>query len=367
MWSLAGAILAAIAYWDRPTRAVIRPEDIAAATVPPRLDGTHPCVFASLAADGAPPALGQCATPVEHSVAVDRVEVDLRYGSFVLRQTDLLLNDVFAVPFTRTYTSWDWADRRPQAFGLNTAHPYDSAPAGSRFPYTYLMLDLEDEDFLYFPRIPAGTGFADAVYLHTGTSTRFYKATIAWNGDGWTLHLVDGSEMRFPEAYNAKNRAQGAAYELRDAAGDKLLLQRDDQRTLKEIHTPHGHWIRLQHDDQARIVHAEDDGGNSVRYDYNGEGMLQSAVSSSGTARYYQYSGKLMTAILDEHSRFLLHNWYSSGRLIRQQFANGDTWSYEYTFNPRGYAVVTAVVTLPDHSEKVIKPADSVPNYVLNY
>lgn len=140
-----------------------------------------------------------------------RFEADLRYGRFVLRETDLHLKDVFDVPLTRTYASNDWAHSNPiHAFGRNSNHPYDIAPLGTRNPYTYQYIALEDSDLVYFDRISKGTGYADAVYQHTETSTKFYKATQKWNGNGWTTKLSDGSEIHFPESYNAKNMAQGS-------------------------------------------------------------------------------------------------------------------------------------------------------------
>jgi YD repeat-containing protein len=184
---------------------------------------------------------------------------------------------------------------------------------------------LEDSDFLYFKRISDGTGYADAVFMHTETSTPFYKATIAWNGNGWTLRLADGTEVRFPESYNAKNLAQGAAFELMDAAGDKLQFDRDRQRNLREILTPNGRSIRFEYDDQARIIRARDDNADSVRYGYNQDGMLIYAAQSSGAARVYQYQGFLMTAVMDERGRTLVRNWYDDSKiLIAQVFANGD-------------------------------------------
>ncbi len=95
----------------------------------------------------------------------------------MLRQTDLQLRDDFDVPLTRVYNSADWlpGTNRVYAFGRNSNHPYDIAPLGTRNPYTEMMLALEDGDLLYFNRISAGTGFADAVFQHTETSTRFTK------------------------------------------------------------------------------------------------------------------------------------------------------------------------------------------------
>jgi YD repeat-containing protein len=361
---MVGIAIAAIRYFNKPSGpATIHPEDIQQATVPPRLDGTHPCVFASLSGSTMTTGLGQCATPTEPHGATDRFEVDLRYGAFVLRQSDLLLNDVFDAPFTRAYFSSDWVAANPvHAFGLKTNHSYDIALVGTRKPYTYMMLLLEDGDFLYFKRISAGTGFEDAVFLHTETSTRFYKSTIAWNSDGWTLRLADGSQFLFPEAYLSKNLAQTAPYQATDAAGNKLLFQRNTARDLEQVLTPHGHWIRFQHDPQSRIIQAQDDAGNSVHYGYNDDGLLAFATHSSGASRAYEYQGQLMRAVRDEHGQTLVRNWYESGRLIRQQYANGDTYQFEYNWRPQQSHMDAVTVTLPDHSAKRIVLTNSIPD-----
>lgn len=365
-WLAALATVATIyAVLPGARRAAIKPEDVQRATVAPRLDGTHPCVVASVSGGHLTTGLGQCATPVLNRQRVDRFEADLRYGAFVLRQSDLFLNDVFDVPLTRAYNSQDWHDVR--AFGLKSNHLYDIAPSGSRWPYTYITLNLEDSDFLYFKRISEGTGYADAVFMHTETSTSFYKATIAWNGNGWTLRQLDGSEIHFPESYNANTRAEGAPFDLVDPAGNKLQLNRDRRRNLKEIRTPHGRWIRFEHDNQARIIKAVDDGGNFVQYGYNQAGLLTDVKSSSGAARHYVYDGSFMSDVLDEHGQLLVHNLYQGRVLIGQEFANGDVYGYRYTWSPNGHYADRVLVTLPDKSEKVISPAETVPDYIRTY
>jgi YD repeat-containing protein len=327
-------------------------------------DGTYPCVFASLSDNDVPaPALGRCAVPTTHTVSVDRFEADLRYGIFALRQTDLQLQDVFDVPLTRAYSLWGLHSNDVHAFGRCSSHPYDIAPVGTRNPYTEMELVLEDGDFLYFKRISPGTGYADAVYQHTETSTRFYKATINWNGNGWTLRLTDGTEMSFPESYNAKNLAQGAPTEIRNASGDRLELRRSSRRNLRTIRTPHGHWIRFTYDDQSRITKAEDDKGNWVRYGYGTDryGMLLYAINSSGRERHYEYQGALMTTITNEHGRVLLRNIYDSDKLVRQEYGNGDKYEYRYTWNARRtYYADKVIVTLPDNTQKEVSVSESV-------
>jgi YD repeat-containing protein len=355
-------------YIEVHTQAAAQPEyrDGQAAT-PPRWDGTFPCVFASVDQSEATPHLGKCAILPDKSAAVDRLETDLRYGHFRLQQTDLHLDGLFAVPLTRCYVSRDWLHNNPvHAFGRNSNHTFDMSPVGTRNPYTYQLILLGNGDFLYFDRISEGAGYADAVYQHTETSTRFYRATQRWNGDGWTTKLADGSEIRFPESYNATNTAQGAAIEMRDAQGNRLEMRRDSQRNLQEIKTPHGRWIRFQYDDFARIVHAEDDAGNWAAYSYNPNGMLTDVIISSGRKRHYQYDGVLMTQISDEHGRVLLRNSYESEVLVRQEFGNGTSYSYDYQWARKGTYVESVVISSANGTKKTVWVADSIPEHVKN-
>ena len=355
------------AYVDIHTMSAATPEYVNMAAAAPRMSGNFPCVFEALGSAAGTPQLGDCAMPTVQGGPVERYEADLRYGHFVMRDTDLYLNDVFQVPLTRTYNSRDWLAPNPvHAFGRNSNHPYDIAPMGTRNPYTYQVIGLEDGDLLYFDRISKGSGYEDAVYQHTETATRFYKAITRWNGSGWTTQFSDGSEIRFPESYSAKNMAQGAPIEMRNAQGDRLELLRDPQRNLKEIRTPHGHWIRFTYDNLDRITRADDDAGNWARYEYNADGMLTSAVLSSAKERHYQYKGALMTEIDDESGKVLLHNWYDDGELIRQQFGNGDVYSYSYSGSSSGTYFVKAQVTLPNQSIKELSLSDSVPDDVKN-
>jgi YD repeat-containing protein len=331
----------------------------------PTRDGQFPCVLVTLADPPAPPELGKCTVPVDRSAAVDRVEVDLRYGNFLVRQTDLYMNDVFKVPFTRTYNSGDYIHpNRRHAFGINTNHPFDIAPLGTRNPYTYEMLALEDGDYLFFDRVSAGTSYLDAIFQHTETSTRFYKAVTKWNGDGWTTSLTDGTRIEFPEAYGSTNMAQGALTAIRDGQGNKLELVRDGQRNLMEIRTSHGRTMKFKYDEQSRIVSAEDDHGQWARYQYNSNGMLTDVVSSSGRERHYTYDGHLMTSIEDEKHKMLVRNTYRDKTMVGQDFGNGQTFSYDYSSTSGGPYADSVVVTMPSGERIEVEAASSVPEFM---
>jgi hypothetical protein len=122
---------------DAFVRGLLQKEDAAA----PTRDGEHPCVSVSPADSSAKLELRKCSAPGDRPGAIDRFELELRYGNLLVRQTDLSLSDIFDVPLTRTYHSGDYVHpNRSHAFGNNTNHSFDIAPLGSRYPYTYEML-----------------------------------------------------------------------------------------------------------------------------------------------------------------------------------------------------------------------------------
>ena len=328
-------------------------------------DGNFPCVYA-IAEGEASPQIGNCATPIPMSRSsrevVDRFETDLRRGNFTLRQTDLVVNEGgFWLPLTRAYTAQDWVPlNKNHAFGMNANHQYDIAPLGTRNPYTEQFIVLENGDFLYFPRISNGSGYADAIYRHTETDSSFYKATHQWNGDGWTTKLQDGSTITFPESYNGNNLAQGAATLMTDAVGNKIELHRDGKRNLQEVLGPTGGAIKFSYDKGDRILHAEDDQGNWTTYKYNSDGFLTDVVHSTGRSRYYYYENGLLTWIRDEKGHLLLHNSYNSDWLVAQTYGNGRTVHYHYDIAKNGLYAERVAVTLPDGSVKSINTLDSV-------
>jgi YD repeat-containing protein len=243
-------------------------------------------------------------------------------------------------------------------------HPFDITPLGTRNPYTYEMLVLEDGDYLFFDRVSTGTSYLDAIFQHTETSTRFYKAVTKWNGDGWTTSLTDGTKIEFPEAYSSINMAQGAPTAIRDGQGNKLELVRDGQRNLMEIRTLHGRKMKFKYDEQSRIVSAEDDRGQWARYQYDSNGMLTDVVLSSGRERHYTYSGHLMTSIEDEKHNVLVRNTYRDTTLVQQDFGKGEVVSYDYSFTSGGPYADSVVVRMPKEERIEVEVASSVPEFM---
>jgi YD repeat-containing protein len=274
---------------------------------------------------------------VRHDSPINEFQVDLHSGMFVLRQTDLFISDAMPLSLTRTYRPWDSHSR---AFGVGTNHPYDICPTGTRLPYTYMDINLEDGRQIHFPRISKGTGYADAVFRHDETSSEFYGAQVAWNGNGWTLDFRNGRRFIFPESYNAKTFAQGAPFEMQ-ADGRRIQLKRDKRRNLEQLISPSGRTIAFKYDGEDRIIEATDDAGNIRKYSYDSSGFLETVADASRLLyrfkytlfHYATYDGYLMTAVVDGKGQPLLENIYrdrDGGGISEQRLANGAVYRYEY-------------------------------------
>ncbi|HEV2200236.1 MAG TPA: DUF6531 domain-containing protein [Bryobacteraceae bacterium] len=282
---------------------------------------------------------------IQHNSPVDAFEVDLRSGLFVLRQTDLFVKDAMPLCFTRTYRPWDTKIR---ALGMGTNHPYELSEYGSRYPYTYIDIVLEDFNTVHFDRVSKGTGFADAVYAHTATASEFYGARISWNGDGWTLQLRDGRVVLLPEAYNARNLTQAAVVEMLNAQGQRIRFDREPgTRNLRRLTSPSGRTIAFEYTPSGQIDSATDDRGAAAQYYYDSEKRLYAVSRNDGHAYRFAYDADMITTISDENRLVLLEIRYNGGRVAEQHAGDGSVYRYRYVQNPKN-EVEQVFVTGPD-------------------
>ncbi len=60
-----------------------------------------------------------------------------------------------------------------RAFGRGATHAYDIFLVGDNTPYTFMDLILVDGVRVHFTRTSPGVAFADAIFEHTASPTRF--------------------------------------------------------------------------------------------------------------------------------------------------------------------------------------------------
>jgi len=346
--------------WRRPPDPV-KVELLPFTDSPPAWDGSQPWLVISPIFGAGPirfkTSISMVKPTVRHDAPVNEFVVNLRNGNFKLLQTDLFVSDVMPLSLTRTYIAWEPHSR---AFGVGTNHPYDICPTGTRFPYTYQVLNLEDGYQVYMPRISKGTGYADAVFRHDRSSSEFYGAMTAWNGNGWTMTFRDGRKIYFPEAYFARNFAQGAPTAMVDAEGHSIQLERNKARNLEKLVSPSGHNISFKYDSSDRIVEARDDADHIRSYSYGKGGHVDTVTDGSHVLYRFEYrrlmAGAdndpwLLTAVLDGDWNALIRNKFSNGRITEEALVNGEVYRYEYRLN--GREVLQTTVTLPSGEKEV--------------
>jgi hypothetical protein len=180
----------------------------------------------------APPSLAPSTGPAAGDPGHDGDPVHLGTGLFVLNKTDLALPDVLPIGITRTYRQNDTVSR---AFGIGGTHEFDVFFVGTTWPYTYIDLVLPDGGRVHYDRISPGTGYADAVYEHTSSPTRYSKSRIAIDGNEWRLELKDGSSLWFRDGSLAARPMQAAMTRMRDRHGNTIVLTRNPDADLTRI------------------------------------------------------------------------------------------------------------------------------------
>ena len=303
---------------------IVRRTDTATAS------GRYPClvVHPGLSWDGKEPIdarITECLPGLRNDRMYDEVEIDLRAGLLMTRQTDVFIPDVMPLALTRCYRLWD---RDSRAFGIGWNHPYDILPVGSRNPYTYVDLIMPDGAAIHYDRISKGTGYADAVYEHTDTATAFLRSEFRWNGNGWDLRFTDGSVTKFPENYGGTLPHHGAPTEMRDGTGHAVQFTRDGDRNLDTLTSPAGHSISFEHDTRSRVASAATDSGQAVRYAYDAGGRL-TAVTAGDRVTRFGYDDLNLTSVVVQGKRVLTVT-YKDDRIASLTPADGRTYTFVY-------------------------------------
>ncbi len=372
-WAVALVLLAATAVLVRwkPSAHATKIELLPITDFFPAWDASYPSVVIAMTSDSKgvrfASTISLIKPTVRHDAPVNQFEVALDSGMFKLRQTDIFVADLMPLSLTRTYRVWDESSR---AFGLGGNHPYDICPTGTRFPYTYMNMNLEDGRQIYFPRISKGTRYEDAVFRNGNAGSEFYDARVSWNGNGWTLNFRDGRKFLFPEAYYLKNYAQGAPIEMRDEGGNRIQLKRDRLGNLQQLISPSRGTITFKYDAADRIIEAEDTTGHIRKYSYDASGHVETVSDDAHLLYRFEYEPLLhlrgydpylMTKVLDGTRRVLLKNIYlDASRISEQRLTNGDVYRYQYLFDDK-HNVARTTVSFPSGEAKSFSFYNGIP------
>ncbi|WP_150118990.1 RHS repeat-associated core domain-containing protein [Massilia sp. NR 4-1] len=269
--------------------------------------------------------------------------VDCATGLFLNAATDLTVADVIPLHVARSYRPRDPASR---AFGIGTNLSYDFFLVGDTSPWTYQELILPDGGRLRYKRISAGTGYTDAVYQHTTSTTRYYGSTLRYKGGScyWELKLKDGEAICFPESMNSTVARAAAATSLSDRYGNTLTFTRTSNN-LTRVASPGGRYIDFTYDSKNRITQASDNAGRTVGYEYDTAGHLVKVTDPLGQSEAFTYdAAHNMLTVQDKRGNLMVSNVYdANNRVSKQTYADGGTNLFSYTLNAASKVVQTDV------------------------
>jgi RHS repeat-associated protein len=297
---------------------------------------------------GGPPNPG----PTDPSDPNDGDPVNTATGLFVLTKTDAHLPDVIPIRFNRIYRQNDSAVR---PFGIGSSDNYELLLLGNTNPWTFMDMVLPDGGRVHYTRVSSGTGYADAVYEHTATPTRYYKSRIAWNGTAWDLTFKNGTVYTFPNSNGQTAPSNAALVGVRDRHGNKLNIARDTNGHLLKLVSTHGRSLTFTSDTLGRITQMTDHIGRTTQYAYDTSGRLTTVTDpDAGTTQYtYDGSNRMLTLRDRRNIIFLTNEYDTAGRVWRQTRVDNGTYVFSYTVNGSGVVTQTDVTDPGGHVRRV--------------
>jgi YD repeat-containing protein len=317
----------------------------------------EPCIFFGYTAkDGIKPlipgALSHSCTAVDdesiHGESLELFEVDLRLGLLIDRHTDFYLPDTIPIQFQR-YTRDGW--KGPAAFGISGSHSYDRYLGSYDGMRTVTVLQPDGGSY-QLKRVPSWLPILPMVKYVDNDSGRLLELRWKTNGfEHFDLKRYNGEV----ETYLPCDTKSPPCYQIgfRNAQGEQLIFERDTHRNLTKLTSPNKSWLRLSYGTGNRIAEITDSRGRIVRYRYDERGRLASVAYPSGEIFYYEYdrTQHLLTVSTAPDSNakplVLMRNEYESGKITKQTFADGKTYTYSY--KPiNAESVGSATVSTPD-------------------
>jgi len=277
-------------------------------------------------------------TSPERAKAADPFSVAT--GIYSRAYTDFSINDSIPIQFVRTYRNMDSLSR---SFGIGTSTSYDMFIIGDTNKFSWVALVLADGSRIQYARTSPGIGYTDGIFEAQTTPDEFLDSKIYWNGKGaWTVKLTDGLEYTVQGCNAGSKPGQCAVTEIKNAIGERLVVERDRDGVIKRIVSPHGHTLELTTDAAGRVTRAAF-GEHWMNYSYNENGHLSSTLNSKGARQQFTYDAAGNMLSIRENGYIATNRYDESNRFSWQRVSDGETFTARYRTNAKGKIVETDV------------------------
>lgn len=317
----------------------------------------EPCIFFGYTAkDGIKPRPGSliraCAAVGDEpsqDESLELFQVDLRLGLLIDKHTDFYMPDTIPIRFERnTRDGW----KGSMGFGSSGTHNYDSF-LGSYDGMSTVTLFQPDGGNYHLKRVPSWLSTLSLVkYVDADYSGKLLE--LRWKTDGFE-HFDLKRYNGVIETYLPCDTKSPPCFQSgsRNAQGQQLIFSRDSHRNLTQLTSPNKSWLRLSYGTGNRIAEITDSRGRTVHYRYDEHGRLTSVAYPTGEIFYYEYDSTqhLLTVStapdVNTKPLVLMRNEYEHGKITKQTFADGKTYTYSYN-PPDADSVNSATVRTPD-------------------
>ncbi|MGA9585224.1 MAG: hypothetical protein WBQ95_07845, partial [Terracidiphilus sp.] len=283
----------------------------------------------------------------EEDMTVERFELDLRLGLLIDMHTDFNLPDDIPIQFERV-TRDGWSNQNP--FGISGTDTYDeflSSP--DNITVSVIAADTSRRELVRVPR--AVSNLSLVKYVDT-TKPGFDE--LRWKPapfEHYDLKRFDGAVKAYLPSTNPSIMSYQIGY--RNPQGQELKFERDEHRHLTRLTSPSQRSIRLEYTPIGSISTITDSTGRIVRYGYDAKNRLISVAYPSGESCHYEYDdAQHLLTFSVAHSpnaepSILMRNEYANGLLVKQTFADGSVYSYDYTLSDK-HLISSATVRSAD-------------------
>jgi len=281
-------------------------------------------------------------TSPERAKAADPFSVAT--GIYSRAYTDFSINDSIPIEFVRTYRNMDALSR---SFGIGTSTSYDMFIIGDPSKFSWVALVLADGSRIQYTRVSPGTSYADGVFESQTSPDEFLDSKIYWNGHGaWTVRLINGLEYTVQGCNAGSKPGQCAVTEIKNAIGERLVVERDRDGTMRRIVSPHGHTLEFTTDAAGRITRATF-GEHWMNYSYDENGHLSTTLNSKGARQKFTYDAAGNMLSVHENGYIVMNRFDGNNRFSWQRVSDGEMFSAKYRTDAKG-AIIQTDVQGPD-------------------